>query len=188
MGDRDGSNPCLAADLSVVLALDFHMYLESSKSIKICYNAKIIMDFLITTINPKDLNVYVHEVEMDILELLTDPSRVSIDIGANIGRYTELLVSLSTHVYAYEPLPQLAEIISKKFKGQGVTVFAKAVSDRRGTVDIHIPEWNDKKNSRRVYLDGNASIVQDFSQNVKRHSEIFSGVGVIKVPTIVLDD
>ncbi len=76
------------------------------------------------------------------------PGFVCLDIGANYGYYTRIMERLSGpsgSVYAFEANKQLANMISKSTvdypidNGSPVTVFAVAVTDKRGTVTLNIP-------------------------------------------------
>lgn len=76
------------------------------------------------------------------------PGFVCLDIGANYGYYTRIMERLaesSGAVYAFEANKDLANMISKSIidypidNGAPVTVFAVAVSDKKGTVTLNIP-------------------------------------------------
>lgn len=60
-----------------------------------------------------------------------------VDIGASFGGYLEQMLSIAprgTH-YAFEPIPQLAEILQQQFPT--ATVKSIALSDRAGTAKFH---------------------------------------------------
>lgn len=52
-----------------------------------------------------------NEIEIRLLPVLADPDRVSIDVGANIGKYTAALIPVSRRVIAVEPHPRLAHVL-----------------------------------------------------------------------------
>ena len=79
------------------------------------------------------------EVELHFLNLLCDPRRDSLDVGANDGAYVHFLRRYSRHVHAFEPLPELVEGLRRKFP-QGVTIHPIAVSSTNGTATLHMPE------------------------------------------------
>ncbi len=83
-----------------------------------------------------------HELELNLLPVLCDPSRVSIDVGANAGVYTAALMSLSSHVIAVEPHPRLARIVGT-LPADKVTVrraIASHTSDREEYLEVDVVE------------------------------------------------
>jgi len=78
------------------------------------------------------------EVELHLLEFLCDPARDAIDVGANDGSYVHFLRRYSRRVYAYEPMPILADALRTKFSGN-VIVKTMALSDASGTADLRMP-------------------------------------------------
>lgn len=66
-----------------------------------------------------------------------------IDIGANMGYYTFLLNKMFCTVDAFEPQPDLADLLElSKVANQadGVTIHRKAVADKMGEVEFYVPE------------------------------------------------
>lgn len=78
------------------------------------------------------------EIELRMVKHLCRPNRDSIDIGANIGTYLHAMRRHSRQVYAFEPVPWLAPLLTKKF-GQRVVVENVALSDDSGTALLRIP-------------------------------------------------
>jgi FkbM family methyltransferase len=78
------------------------------------------------------------EPEMGILEHLVAPDGVAVDVGANNGLYTYSLVSLCTHVHAFEPLPMCQEVIAA-WGHERVTLHRVALSDHQGELELRIP-------------------------------------------------
>ena len=64
-------------------------------------------------------------------------SKISLDIGANIGTYTYFMRRHSLAVFAYEPNPDLAQRLKRLFGD--VTVRHAAASDSRGELSLRIP-------------------------------------------------
>src|SRR4051794_41124730 len=60
--------------------------------------------------------------EIRFLHRLCCADAVSIDVGANIGIYTDFLARHSRHAYAFEPNPGLAVELRKKIARRNVTV------------------------------------------------------------------
>jgi FkbM family methyltransferase len=78
------------------------------------------------------------EKEMAYLDILCDPQRISLDIGAKVGMYTYRLLPHSREVWAFEPIPELARLLEKSF-GPQVHVEAVALSDHAGRLSLRIP-------------------------------------------------
>lgn len=111
--------------------------------------------------------------ERRLLALLCDRSKVSIDIGANVGTLTYYLARHSSHVYAYEPNPELAAKLRRGF-GSNVTVVEAALSDAPGAAVLKLPSYHG------IEAHALASIAQDFSDA--------DGVREFRVPVRRLDD
>ncbi len=77
------------------------------------------------------------EPEIRLLPRLCDRTKVSLDIGANIGTYTYFMRRHSRQVRAYEPNPELATRLQRLFPD--VTVRQAAVSDKPGELFLRIP-------------------------------------------------
>jgi len=78
------------------------------------------------------------EVELHLLDLLCDPQRDSIDVGANDGSYVHFMRKHSRMVHAFEPMPSLAEALREKFES-GVIVHPVALSRETGETELRIP-------------------------------------------------
>jgi FkbM family methyltransferase len=78
------------------------------------------------------------EVELHLLEFLCQGDADAIDIGANDGSYVHYMRRYSRHVYAYEPMPALAEALRRKFP-RDVTIEDIALSNQVGTVELNMP-------------------------------------------------
>lgn len=62
------------------------------------------------------------------------PGFVAIDVGANAGAHIAHFIALhAREVHAFEPIPALAEALTKKFTDQPVTIHQVALSNREGT-------------------------------------------------------
>ena len=57
------------------------------------------------------------------------------DIGANVGDYTDVLLTLDARVVAIEPNPVLAQAIRRRYR---VAVEAVAVGSKSGSLDLHV--------------------------------------------------
>jgi FkbM family methyltransferase len=78
------------------------------------------------------------EVELHLLEFLCRRDADAIDVGANDGSYAHYMRRYARHVFAYEPMPSLAQALREKFQRR-VTVEAMALSDSSGTVELRSP-------------------------------------------------
>jgi FkbM family methyltransferase len=78
------------------------------------------------------------EVELHLLEFLCDRALDAIDVGANDGSYVHYLRRHARRVIAFEPMPSLADALHAKFR-HGVDIRSVALSDRAGTVELHMP-------------------------------------------------
>ena len=78
------------------------------------------------------------EVELHLLDILCRSSADAIDVGANEGSYILHLRRHVRRIVAFEPMPKLAEMLSKKFP-RGVRLERIALSDRTGTIELRTP-------------------------------------------------
>lgn len=78
------------------------------------------------------------EVELHLLDLLCDPQRDAIDVGANDGCYVHFMRKYSRMVHAFEPMPSLADALREKFESK-VTVHPVALSRESGETELRIP-------------------------------------------------
>jgi FkbM family methyltransferase len=86
------------------------------------------------------------EHNTNLLLSFTEPETVFLDIGANIGYFSLLLgqrLSGQGHVYAFEPHPQLVDLLTRNLFLNGldkrVTVFPFALSDRDAAAAMQYP-------------------------------------------------
>jgi FkbM family methyltransferase len=79
------------------------------------------------------------EPEFALLPALCDRRRVSFDVGANWGQYSDALRGLSAGVVACEPIPALATFLRRAF-GSDVQVVQVALSNRKGTADFFVED------------------------------------------------
>ena len=77
------------------------------------------------------------ERELALLPFLVPRDRTAVDVGANIGTYTEALVRLCPHVVAIEPNPPWAAELSEMFKE--VRVIRGAASNGAGQMTLRVP-------------------------------------------------
>lgn len=113
------------------------------------------------------------EAELRILPFLINPTRNSVDAGANKGVYTYWLEKLSAHVHAYEPNPKMFDVL-KRGVGAKASVHHAALSDQAGEFALRIPQ-----NARGGYSNQGGSL---------NHQKVGESYGEVMVQTRRLDD
>jgi FkbM family methyltransferase len=78
------------------------------------------------------------EIELELLDLLVDPSREAIDVGGNWGQYASRIAKLARHVVVIEPNPQLAYVLRRTLPAN-VTVDQIAASTSSGQMTLFVP-------------------------------------------------
>lgn len=78
------------------------------------------------------------ETELELLPRIVPTDKLAVDVGAARGLYTYFLSRIAPRVVAFEPIPVLAAFL-RRAVAPNVTVIEKAVSDRAGTTDLHVP-------------------------------------------------
>ncbi|MBR0672349.1 FkbM family methyltransferase [Neoroseomonas soli] len=78
------------------------------------------------------------ERELALVPRLARRDRVSLDIGANRGVWSEVMRRHSAAVHAFEPNPKMFRELARA-AGPGVTVHRIALSDRSGTAELLVP-------------------------------------------------
>jgi FkbM family methyltransferase len=93
------------------------------------------------------------EIEAMFLGLLCDRTKVSVDVGGNMGAYTKLLRDLSRRVHVFEPNSILVHRLRLAFfMDSRVTIHAAGLSAREGYAQLRVPSGAD------VAMDGLATI------------------------------
>ena len=77
--------------------------------------------------------------ELHVLKILSDPTTLAIDVGANVGDYAHWLAQHSRRCVAFEPNPELARCVEQRYGRTGVQVFAYALSDHSGQATLRVP-------------------------------------------------
>jgi FkbM family methyltransferase len=113
------------------------------------------------------------EPEQQLVARLCDKEHVAIDIGANIGIYSGLMVKHARMCYAFEANPALARQL-RRAQIPGLMVTNAAVSDRAGQLTLYVP---------RTHGLGTVEM-----SNSEFQREDIGPVEAISVPAIRLDD
>jgi FkbM family methyltransferase len=79
-----------------------------------------------------------YEREVDILKYLIQPSRMAIDIGANIGYYTYHMLKYTDKIMVFEPNPLPAAKLRRLF-GTKARIEQVALSDKSDKITMYIP-------------------------------------------------
>jgi FkbM family methyltransferase len=76
-------------------------------------------------------------------------------VGANRGCYTYFSARYSSHVYALEPVPEVASML-RRGAPSNVTVFNIAASDKNGRCMLYVPKTSSKRMTTRASLEKDA--------------------------------
>ena len=124
--------------------------------------------------------------ELHVLEILSDPTTLAIDVGANAGDYAHWLARYSRGCVAFEPNPELAQLIEQRYGSTGVQVFAYALSDHSGQATLRVPVIDGQEHSALATVEP-ANTVGDMPMRevvvpLRRLDDIeLETVGVIKI-------
>lgn len=106
------------------------------------------------------------EVELHLLRVLCRAGELSVDVGANLGIYTEILRQHSLGVVAVEPHPLLAQRLRRAFAAR-VRVVDAALSSAPGRARIRVPVVGGREVDTRGSLEADANPeFQTFSREV----------------------
>jgi FkbM family methyltransferase len=78
------------------------------------------------------------EVEMHLLKFLCRRDQDAIDVGANYGGYVHFMRHYARRVIAFEPVPEFAELLRRKFP-RDVMIKSIALSGRAGEAELYMP-------------------------------------------------
>jgi len=124
------------------------------------------------------------ERELRLLRHLCVRDRDAIDVGANVGSYIYFMKRYARRVYAFEPVPWLAEALARKFAPR-VVVRNIALSREAGTAALRIPVVAGTPVTGLASLADAASAddgFEDIEVPTRPLDEVFAGeVGFIKI-------
>ncbi|WP_179874198.1 FkbM family methyltransferase [Rhizobium sp. L43] len=125
------------------------------------------------------------EVEIGQLSKLVDPSKASIDIGANRGLYVHHLLKLTSKVIAFEPLPSMQQQLEKHYDGL-IELHRVALSDHAGSAVIRMPSdnpsWATLASSNKLEMaDADKGFVEHKVPLMRLDDFSFDQVGFIKI-------
>ncbi len=128
------------------------------------------------------------------------PRRVALDIGANVGKYSEALLDAGFEVHAFEPNPSVAAQLRERLGARkGFTAHAMALGAEAGTLPLHLlkdssPEhhWGDTTElatiTRHALPDtlsysGTVEVPVRRLEDLQRDGLVPTDVGYVKVDT-----
>jgi FkbM family methyltransferase len=125
------------------------------------------------------------EIELCMVKHLCRPDQDSIDVGANVGTYLHAMMRHSDRVYAFEPVPWLAQLLPKKF-GRKVVVENLALSHETSRALLHIPVVDGTPvtglSTLSDDLAARTALYRDIPVETRPLDEVYSGnVGFIKI-------
>lgn len=107
-------------------------------------------------IHPRALDYYLFGApEIRFVKKLCSANKASVDVGANMGIFSYFMKRHSSHVFAYEPNPDLVTLLNCTFDSS-VTVVPAALSSEPGQLQMKIPIFSN------VEQHGLASLSQEF--------------------------
>ena len=73
-----------------------------------------------------------YEKEMELLDVLCDSRKTSVDVGAKLGMYSHRLLRHSRDVVAVEPIPLLVYMLERVFRWRRCQILPCALSHEAG--------------------------------------------------------
>ena len=120
------------------------------------------------------------EPELALLPRILDPAAVSIDIGANVGDYLDVLARHSRRAIAFEPHPVCFAYLTAVGLAN-CTVLNLALSDHAGTAVLTVPVETDEVTGLATIEPANRSFAQS-STRIQEYE-----VGVARLDDVVLE-
>jgi FkbM family methyltransferase len=124
------------------------------------------------------------EFELGFIPHLCRPAQDAIDVGANEGSYVHFMRRYARQVYAFEPVPWLADRLRDKFR-TGVIVKPVALSDAAGRARLRIPVVDGELITGLSSLDtpaGPSGETREFEVETAALDDIYAGdLGFIKI-------
>lgn len=83
-----------------------------------------------------------------------DKGDMVYDIGANIGRKSEIFLSIGAHVVCVEPQSACVEVLKKKFTAsKSITIVDKAISNRNGFGEMFISNVSEVSTLSKQFIE-----------------------------------
>ena len=131
-----------------------------------------------------------YEKEMELLYILCDSRKTSVDVGAKLGMYSHRLLRHSRNVVAVEPIPLLVYMLECVFRWRRCRILPCALSHEAGRALLRVPYGSDGevKFGRSTIEEGNKLVHNDIASveevevdvtTLDQHS--LTNVGFIKI-------
>lgn len=106
---------------------------------------------------------------------------IILDVGANVGRYSNLLRKLSpqTIVYAFEPHPKTFEILKKNAETHGYNAFQFGCGNKKSKLKLYDYEHQDGSS--------HASLFNDVIEKIHHKNSVEHSVNIIDLDSFLLD-
>lgn len=125
--------------------------------------------------------------ELRVLRQLCDPTKISLDIGADIGAFTVAMLDNSSAVIAFEPRPAQAKELAAMFGCVGVPVQVEAValSEQTGESALRVLVSDPGRSTieyANTLTDGDGSAVETIDVPCRRLDDFaLDNVGFVKI-------
>lgn len=111
------------------------------------------------------------EIDFSIVKKLK--LNTAIDVGANVGFYTNVFSKISSKVIAFEPIDSLAELLKKNFKKKNhINIFSFALGEFDEEKLFFVPEGNEGEAS---FINRTVNSKQ-LRTKVKRGDDVLEGI------------
>lgn len=106
-----------------------------------------------------------YEREMELLDVLCDSRKTSVDVGAKLGMYSHRLLRHSLDVVAVEPIPLLVHMLERVFRWRRCRILPCALSDQAGRALLRVPYGSngEVKFGRSTIEEGNKLVHDDIA-------------------------
>jgi FkbM family methyltransferase len=82
------------------------------------------------------------DMEETLLPFFLRTNGIALDVGANRGIYTRIMLARNRHVVSIEPNPDCVQVLERVFKNH-VRVIAGAASNTNGEAKLRVPDGGD---------------------------------------------
>lgn len=104
----------------------------------------------------KRLGSLFHEEDLVGIDKIDIPKdAVCIDIGANVGQSIEFFKKRFKTIHSFEPNPDLAEYLEKRYSKQGIEIHPYAIGEQTAQATLYIPKY------RGIVLHHTASFIKE---------------------------
>jgi FkbM family methyltransferase len=129
----------------------------------------------------------VGEREIRLVPFLARTDRVSVDVGAHKGVYTYALLEHSSAVHAFEPNPDMYQLLAGRIDGLSskITTHPVALSDASGVAELRVPNRGQGFDHPRASL--SAVTVPDDYTTASIRTMRFDDLGITNVGFMKID-